>query len=148
MEQKKEEDKKKKEEQEKKLSLFLGESHGHYKMGTFVRIELQVQKNFSRALIPEYPVILCSLRSQEVSYAYIRVKIKKHRWYPHIMKNQDPLILSVGWRKFQTLPTYCMEDEGQRMRLVKYTPKFGYCYAIFYGPTYAVGTTFVGVQKL
>jgi ribosome biogenesis protein BMS1 len=75
----------------------------------------------------------------------LRVKIKKHRWYPHIMKNKDPLIFSIGWRKFQTLPVYCMEDENQRMRMIKYTPKFGYCYAAFYGPSYAVGTTFVGV---
>ena len=32
--------------------------------------------------------------------------------------------------------------------MVKYTPKFGSCYATFYGPTYALGTTFIGVQKL
>jgi ribosome biogenesis protein BMS1 len=31
-------------------------------MGVFVRIELKVQKKFSRMLNPEYPVILCSLR--------------------------------------------------------------------------------------
>lgn len=49
-------------EKEKRMSMFLGESHGHFKMGVFVRIELQVKKTFSRALIPEYPVILCSLR--------------------------------------------------------------------------------------
>lgn len=57
-----EEEEKKKNEVEKRLSKFLGESHGHFKMGTFVRIELQVQKKFSRALIPEYPVVLCSLK--------------------------------------------------------------------------------------
>ncbi|CDW84912.1 bms1l protein [Stylonychia lemnae] len=146
--QRREEEKKKKEVDQKKLSMFLGESHGHYKMGCFVRIELQVQKNYSRQLVPEYPVVLCSLKQQELSYAYLRVKIKKHRWYPHIMKNKDPLIFSIGWRKFQTLPVYCTEDENERMRMIKYTPKFGYCYAAFYGPSFAVGTTFVGVQKL
>jgi len=30
----------------------------------------------------------------------LRVKIKKHRWYPHILKNKDPIIFSMGWRKF------------------------------------------------
>ena len=34
------------------------------------------------------------------------------------------------------------------MRMIKYTPKFGACYAVFYGPVCAVGTTFVGCQKL
>lgn len=42
MVEKQEEEKKKKELQQKQVSLFLGESHGHYKMGTFVRIELSV----------------------------------------------------------------------------------------------------------
>ena len=37
-----EEEEKKKLEKEKSVSLFLGESHGHYKMGVFVRIELQI----------------------------------------------------------------------------------------------------------
>lgn len=70
--------------------MFLGESHGHFKLGTFVRIELQVQKAFSRQLNPDFPVVLCSLRQQELSYTFLRVKIKKHRWYPHILKNKDP----------------------------------------------------------
>lgn len=32
--------------------------------------------------------------------------------------------------------------------MIKYTPKFGFCYAVFYGPAYAVGTSFIGVQRL
>jgi len=32
--------------------------------------------------------------------AYVRVKIKKHRWYPHVLKTKDPLTVSIGWRKF------------------------------------------------
>jgi len=32
--------------------------------------------------------------------------------------------------------------------MIKYTPKFGYSYAVFYAPTCAVGTPFVGIQKL
>ena len=34
------------------------------------------------------------------------------------------------------------------MRMIKYTPKFGFCYAVFYAPTFAVGTPFLGVQDL
>jgi ribosome biogenesis protein BMS1 len=41
-----------------------------------------------------------------------------------------------------------MADDDGRHRLIKYTPKFGFCYAIFYGPIYAVGTSFIGIQKL
>ena len=29
--------------------------------------------------------------------------------------------------------------------MIKYTPKFGFCYGVFYAPVCAVGTTFVGI---
>lgn len=64
------------------------------------------------------------------------------------MKTKDPLTVSMGWRKFQSIPVYAMQGEAgeeERMRMAKYTPKFGYCYAVFYAPICAVGTTFVGV---
>ena len=96
------------------------------------------------------PMILCGLRSQENSFAYMRVKIKKHRWYPHILKTKDPVVFSMGWRKFQTIPVYTMQtdDETDKARMIKYTPKFGACTAVFYGPVCSVGATFVGIQAL
>jgi hypothetical protein len=46
-----------------------------------------------------------------------------------------------------------MEDEAQgtsdaNMRMIKYTPKFGFCYSVFYSPVYAVGTTFLGISSV
>ena len=82
----------------------------------------------------------------------MRVKIKKHRWYPHILKSRDPITFSIGWRKFQSVPIYTMEDDtiqgDSAMRAIKYTPKFGFCYAVFYAPTFAVGTPFLGVPDM
>jgi hypothetical protein len=52
----------KKSQDEIKKSLFLGEKYGHYKIGTYVQIEIQVEKKFSRMLEPEYPIVLCSLK--------------------------------------------------------------------------------------
>jgi len=94
--------------------------------------------------------VLCSLKHQETGFAFVRVKIKKHRWYPHILKTKDPITISMGWRKFQTVPVYTMQtdDENDKIRMIKYTPKFGYSYAVFYAPTCLVGTPFVGVQRL
>ena len=40
------------------------------------------------------------------------------------------------------------DDANDRMRMIKYTPKFGFSYAVFYAPTYSVGTPFVGIQRL
>ena len=69
-----------------------------------------------------------------------------------MLKNKDPVTFSIGWRKFQSIPVYTMQDDSvkgeSKMRMIKYTPKFGFCYAVFYAPTYAVGTTFLGIQNL
>ena len=66
----------------------------------------------------------------------MRVKIKKHRWYPHILKTKDPVVFSMGWRKFQSIPVYTMQtdDDTDKQRMIKYTPKFGACTGVFYGP--------------
>lgn len=61
------------------------------------------------------------------------MRIKKHRWYQNILKSNDPLIFSIGWRRFQSLPMYCREDPDERLRFTKYTPQHDFCVAIFYG---------------
>lgn len=128
----------------------MGEKFGHYKIGSYMRISIKIDKSISRKIEPDYPVVLCSLKQHEMNFAFVRVKIKKHRWFPHVLKTKDPIVFSVGWRKFQSVPVYTMEDETTnvnaetKMRMIKYTPKFGFSYAVFFAPTYAVGTTFVG----
>ena len=48
MEQSKEHKPIQKSAMEVKKAQFLGEKFGHYKMGTYVRIEIQIEKKFSR----------------------------------------------------------------------------------------------------
>ena len=60
--------------------------------------------------------------------------MKKHRWHRRILKNQDPLVFSVGWRRFQSVPLYCLEDRSYRKRQLKYTPEHMHCLATFHGP--------------
>lgn len=52
----------KKSDDEIKKSRFLGEKFGHYKVGIYVRIELELDKGISRKLEPDFPIVLCSLR--------------------------------------------------------------------------------------
>lgn len=61
------------------------------------------------------------------------MRIKKHRWYTNILKSNDPLIFSIGWRRFQSLPVFGVEDPGDRLRMIKYTPQHDFCFAVFYG---------------
>ena len=52
----------KKSDDEIRKSRFLGEKFGHYKVGIYVRIELELDKGISRKLEPDFPIVLCSLR--------------------------------------------------------------------------------------
>ena len=76
------------------------------------------------------------------------MRIKKHRWYRHILKSNDPLIISYGWRRFQTIPVYAMEDANKRLRMIKYTPEYMHCQAACYGPAVPPNTGLLAIQKL
>jgi len=76
------------------------------------------------------------------------VRIKKHRWHKKIQKSNDPLVFSLGWRRFQSIPTYCMQDQNDRFRFVKYTPEHSHCIATFFAPQVPPNTGVMGFQTL
>ena len=55
--------------------------------------------------------------------------MKKHRWHKKILKTNEAVLCSTGWRRFQTLPIFSLEDSNGRMRMLKYTPEHLHCFA-------------------
>ncbi|KAK8217273.1 Glycoside hydrolase 2 (Mannanase, beta-galactosidase) [Zalaria obscura] len=119
-----------------------------YKAGTYARITLsQVPYEFSANFNPRYPILVGGLAPTEDRFGFVQVRIKRHRWHKKILKTNDPLIFSLGWRRFQTMPVYSISDSRTRNRMLKYTPEHMHCFGTFYGPLIAPNTGFCCVQS-
>lgn len=119
-----------------------------YKAGTYARIVLEnVPYEFASKFNPRYPVIVGGLAPTEDRYGYVQIRIKRHRWHKKILKSNDPLIFSLGWRRFQSIPMYSTSDSRTRNRMLKYTPEHMHCFATFYGPLVAPNTGFCCVTS-
>ncbi|KAI8809900.1 hypothetical protein BJ742DRAFT_852387 [Cladochytrium replicatum] len=121
-----------------------------YRAGQYVRILIpDMPCEFVERLNPKYPIVLGGLLSSEESFGLMQVRIKGHRWFKKILKTNDPLVFSIGWRRFQSLPVYSMLDNGGiRNRMLKYTPQHMHCLGTFYGPITTPNTGFCAFQTV
>ncbi|KAB8297788.1 hypothetical protein EYC80_001587 [Monilinia laxa] len=119
-----------------------------YRAGMYAKIVIEgVASEFVTRFDPRMPIIVGGLTPTEDRFGFVQVKIKRHRWHKKILKTNDPLIISLGWRRFQTLPIYSTSDNRTRNRMLKYTPEHMHCFGTFYGPFIAPNTGFSCYQS-
>ncbi|KAL7796521.1 DUF663 domain-containing protein [Trichoderma ceciliae] len=115
-----------------------------YRAGKYAKLVLEgVPAEFVSRFDSRLPIIVGGLSATEDRWGFVQVRIKRHRWHKKILKTNDPLIFSLGWRRFQTLPMYSISDSRTRNRMLKYTPEHMHCFGTVYAPLIAPNTGFV-----
>ena len=79
---------------------------------TFAGIPCELVQHFS----PTQPILVGGLSAVEQGRGCMQLRLKRHRWFPKILKARDPLTFSIGWRRFQSVPVYAIEDQNGRHR--------------------------------
>lgn len=119
-----------------------------FRAGMYAKIVIEgVASEFVTKFSPRMPIIVGGLSATEDRFGFVQVRIKRHRWHKKILKTNDPLIFSLGWRRFQTMPVYSISDSRVRNRMLKYTPEHMHCFGTFYGPLIAPNTGFSCYQS-
>lgn len=115
-----------------------------FRAGKYAKLVLEkVPAEFVARFDARLPIIVGGLTATEDRWGFVQVRIKRHRWHKKILKTNDPLIFSLGWRRFQTLPVYSISDSRARNRMLKYTPEHMHCFGTVYAPLIAPNTSFV-----
>ncbi|KAK5660362.1 hypothetical protein OQA88_12903 [Cercophora sp. LCS_1] len=119
-----------------------------YRAGKYAKLVIEgVPAEFVTKFQARLPIIVGGLSATEDRFGFVQVRIKRHRWHKKILKTGDPLIFSLGWRRFQSMPIYSISDSRTRNRMLKYTPEHMHCFGTFYGPLIAPNTGFVCFQS-
>lgn len=126
--------------------------------GTYIRVVIEkAPAELIEYFDPTYPIIIGidPMGATGGKFGMIHARIKKHRWHGTILKSDEPLIWSAGWRRFQSIPLFYTHDRGARVdsgsarrRMIKYTPRHAHCMVSFYGPLLPNNTGLIACRSV
>ncbi|CAH8480397.1 unnamed protein product [Dicrocoelium dendriticum] len=103
--------------------------------GAYVRLEFKgVPHQFVQQFDPCQPLVVGVLPSTEESNGHIQVRFRVHRWLKRALRSNDPLTVSIGWRRYQTVGIFSKEEHNLRNRYLKYCLPHEHCLVTIYGP--------------
>ncbi|VDN95960.1 unnamed protein product [Rodentolepis nana] len=109
--------------------------------GSYVRLQIAgVPYQFMANFDPRQPLIVGGIVKGEEAKAFIHARFQAHRWLKRVLKSNDPITVSVGWRRYQTIGVFSKEEHNFRKRYLKYALGHEYCHMTFYGPVVAAKT--------
>ncbi|KAB5515721.1 hypothetical protein DKX38_026369 [Salix brachista] len=99
-----------------------------FQTGTYLRLELHdVPFEMVEHFDPCNPILVGGIGLGEEHVGYMQARLKRHRWHRKVLKTKDPVIFSIGWRRYQTTM---------------------HCLATFWGPLAPPNTGVIAVQNL
>jgi ribosome biogenesis protein BMS1 len=72
------------------------------RQGMYVRVVIRgVPVEFTKGFRPHLPLIMGGLLPHECAMGLVSARVKRHRWHKKLLKSNDVLTFSVGWRRYQ-----------------------------------------------
>ncbi|XP_026415364.1 ribosome biogenesis protein BMS1 homolog isoform X1 [Papaver somniferum] len=119
-----------------------------FRKGTYLKFEVRdVPFEMTKNIDSYCPILVGGISLKEENVGYMQARIKRHSWHRKSSKTRDPIIVSVGWRRYQIRPIYAQEVGWRRLHRIHCIPDHEDCLAMFWGPLAPPDTGIVAVYK-
>ncbi|VDL96587.1 unnamed protein product, partial [Schistocephalus solidus] len=103
--------------------------------GAYVRLAISgVPNQFVENFDARQPLVIGSVAKGEEAMSFIHARFHNHRWLKRVLKSNDPITVSLGWRRYQTVAVFSKEEHNLRKRYLKYSLEHEHCHITFRGP--------------